>query len=155
MRLPLSLALIIAASSAFAQVGKVHPDPAQPLPGFKPNQISFELPQDGVPRAESRSDPFYAVILKTGKHCASMEAERLEAQRVFASNKVFSPMWDCDDVAPEDTIYYSNTNRNVGFIAVYAGASLEQAQQFLSKVNETGRFPGANLRRMQAVLVYP
>jgi len=43
----------------------------------------------------------------------------------------------------------------VGFIAVYAGDTAEQAQQFLAAVKQTGRFPGANLRRMQAVLGYP
>jgi hypothetical protein len=45
-------------------------------------------------------------------------------------------------------------NAKVGFIAVYAGDSLEQAQQFLATVKQTGR-SGANLRRMQAVLGYP
>jgi len=42
--LVLSLAL---AGPALAQ-GKIHPDPAKPRPGFKPHQISFETPQDGV-----------------------------------------------------------------------------------------------------------
>jgi hypothetical protein len=38
---------------------------------------------------------------------------------------------------------------------VYAGDTLEQARQFLELVKQTGRFPGANMRRMQAVLTYP
>jgi len=42
----------------------------------------------------------------------------------------------------------------VGFIAVYAGDTEQQGQAFLATVKETGRFPGANLRRMQAMLVY-
>jgi hypothetical protein len=40
-------------------------------------------------------------------------------------------------------------------IAAYAGSTLPQAEQFLQTVKAAGRFPGANLRRMQAVLVYP
>lgn len=49
----------------------------------------------------------------------------------------------------------SNTDASVGFIAVYAGANREQGQQFLETVKQTGKFPGANLRRMQAILHYP
>ena len=67
---------------------------------------------------------------------------------------VFAPLTSCDE-DPEDTISYTNVNAKVGFIAVYAGDSLEQAQQFLAVVKQNGRFPGANLRRMQAVLGYP
>jgi hypothetical protein len=66
-------------------------------------------------------------------------------------NKVFAPMSGCDD--DEDTISY--VNRKVHFVAVYAGDTAEQAQQFLAALKQTGRFPGANLRRMQAVLAYP
>lgn len=154
MRIPLSIALTLAATGAFAQAGKIHPDPATPLPLRKPNQLSFEYPQDGIARAEFRSEFFYAVILKTAERCVSMEPERVEIQRLFPSNKVFSPMFDCPDV-PEDDISYSNTRQSLGFIGVYAGLTLEQAQQFLAKVKETGKFPGANLRRMQAVLNYP
>jgi hypothetical protein len=40
---------------------------------------------------------------------------------------VFAPMSGCDE-DPEDTISYTNVNPKVGLIAVYAGASLEQAQ---------------------------
>ena len=82
------------------------------------------------------------------------EKERAEIQALFPSNKVFAPLTSCDD-DPEDTIFYTNVNAKVGFIAVYAGDSQEQAQQFLATVKQTGRFPGANLRRMQAVLGYP
>jgi hypothetical protein len=153
MRLPLSIALIVLTASAFAQ-GKIHPDPAQPRPGFKPHQLSFETPQDGIARDEFRSEAFYAVILKTAERCSAMEKERLEIQRLFPAHKVFAPMSGCDE-DPEDTISYTNTNPKVGFIAVYAGANQEQAQQFFATVKQAGKFPGANLRRMQAVLGYP
>ena len=69
----LALLLAFAASSALAQAGKIHPDPAKPRPGFKPHQISFETPQDGVARDEFRSAPFYAVILKTAARCSVKE----------------------------------------------------------------------------------
>lgn len=153
MRLPLSIALTFAAASALAQAGKIHSDPSKPWRGFKPHQLSFETPQDGVARDEFRSAPFYAVILKTTERCSVKEEERGEVQRLFPANKVFAPLSGCDD--DEDTISYTNVNPKVGFIAVYAGESQEQAQQFLAKVKETGRFPGANVRRMQAVLGYP
>lgn len=144
--------LILAATCACAQ-GKIHPDPAKPRPGFKPHQISFETPQDGVARDEFRSAPFYAVILKTAEPCSLKQAELNEIQKLFPANKVFAPMSGCDD--DEDTISYTNVNPKVHFVAVYAGDTLEQAQGFLAAVKQTGRFPGANLRRMQAVLGYP
>ena len=150
---PIFLLWLALTGSALAQ-GRIHPDPAKPRPGFKPHQLSFETPQDGVARDEFRSAPFYAVILKTAAPCSVKEQERAEIQALFPSNKVFSPLTSCDE-DPEDTIFYTNVNPKVGFIAVYAGDSLEQAQQLLATVKQTGRFPGANLRRMQAVLGYP
>jgi len=150
---PIFVLLLALAGAALAQ-GTIHPDPAKPRPGFKPHQISFETPQDGVARAEFRSAPFYAVILKTAERCSVKDKERAEIQALFPANKVFYPMAECDE-DPEDTISYTNVNAKVGFIAVYAGDSQEQAQQFLTTVKRTGRFPGANLRRMQAVLGYP
>lgn len=150
---PILVALLAFAASALAQ-GKIHPDPAKPRPGFKPHQLSFELPQDGIARDEFRSAPFYAVILKSAAPCSVKEKERSEIQALFPTNKVFAPLTSCDE-DPEDTISYTNVNPKVGFIAAYAGDSLEQAQQLLAAVKQTGRFPGANVRRMQAVLTYP
>ena len=129
-------------------------DPAQPAPGFKPHQLPFETPKDGVARPEFRSAPFYAVMLKTVARCAPVEAERAEIQKLFPKNKVFAPMFECD-TEPEDAIRYTNVNPKVGFIAVYAGQELGEAEDFLETVRILALFPGANLRRMQAVLVYP
>jgi hypothetical protein len=42
-----------------------------------------------------------------------------------------------------------------GFLAVYAGLTMKEAKAWLSEVKATGRFPGANIRKMQAKLVYP
>ena len=156
MRIPLSIALIVAAASAFAQVGKIHPDPAKPRPHFLPHNLPFETPQDGVARIEFRSAQFYAAILKTVERCKWTEQERLEIQSLFPKNKVFAPKDGCDEDDPHaDPIGYTNVNPKVGFIAVYAGDTQEEAQRFLEAVKQTGKFPGANLRRMQAVLYFP
>ena len=153
MRLPLSLALILASGCALAQ-GAIDADPAKRRPGFKPHQLSFETPKDGVARDEFRSRPFYAVILKTVERCSAVEKERVQIQNLFPANKVFAPLFECEQ-EPEDTIHYTNVNPKVGFIGVYAGEELDTAERVLESVRQLGLFPGANLRRMQAVLVYP
>ena len=132
----------------------VQPDPAKAAPGFRPHQLPFETPKDAVARPEFRSAPFYAVILKTLGRCAPVEHERAGIQELFPRNKVFAPMFECEQ-EPEDTVRYTNVDPKVGFIAVYAAQDLEDAEEFLAAVNQLGLFPGANLRRMQAVLVYP
>ena len=149
----LAAALMLAGACALAQ-GKVHPDPAKPQPRFKPHQLAFDTPQDGVARPEFRSAPFYAVILKTVARCSPVEKERAELQKLFPANKVFAPMFECEQ-QPEDAIRYTNVNPKLGFIAVYAGVDIEEAEEFLAGVEQMALFPGANLRRMQAVLVYP
>ena len=88
---PIFVLWLALAATALAQ-GKIHPDPAKPRPGFKPHQISFETPQDGVARDEFRSAPFYAVILKTTEPCDTKETERAEIQALFPGNKVFLPL---------------------------------------------------------------
>jgi hypothetical protein len=40
-------------------------------------------------------------------------------------------------------------------VAVYAGATRQQASAALAQVTRTGRFPGANLRQMRVVYNYP
>ena len=139
-------------ASAGAQ-GRVLPDPAMSCKAFKPHQLCFETPNDGIARAEYLSEPFYAVILKTADRCSIPEKERLQTQGLFPGIKVFSTRFECDDM--EEFIRYTNVNDKFGFLAVYAGATLNEANQRLAEVKATNRFPGANIRRMQAVLVYP
>lgn len=158
MRVHLSASLILVAlaalpGSGWAQ-GVIHADPARPFPGFKDHQLSFQTPNDGVARAEYRSAPFYALVLKSARRCSLTEAERRAAQALFPSNKVFATRFGCDD-EPEEHVTYTNVNPDVGFLAVYAGETASQAEDFLARVKATGRFPGANIRRMQAVIVYP
>jgi uncharacterized protein len=133
--------------------GRIFPGPA-PHPGFKPHELAFATPRDGVARAEFRSVPFHAVILRTAARCSVKEAERREVQALFPSRKVFFPRSGCDD-SPEENIAYTNVDDKFAFLAVYAGATEPEAREFLKQVKALGRFPGANVRRMQAVLLYP
>ena len=122
--------------------------------GFRPHQLPFALPTDGIARAEHRSPPFHAVILRTAEPCSIREQDRLEAQRLFPVNKVFATRFGCEDGDP-DPVTYTNVDAKWGFLAVHAGHSPEDADRMLARVRATGRYPGANVRRMQAVLVYP
>jgi len=134
--------------------GAIFPDPARPPAAFKPHELPFATPKDGVARAEYRSVPFYAVILKTAPRCTLKEDERRQVQALFPSNKVFFSRFDCED-AVEEHITYTNVDPKWGFLAVYAGADEAQARRFLETVKALNRFPGANVRRMQVVLAYP
>jgi hypothetical protein len=144
-------ALLWFALAAAAPPPAVCSDPAHPGPGFKPHDLSFALPKDGVPREEIRSAPFYAVILRTLAPCTITEAERAETQKLWAHNKVFATRFQCDgDV--ENNVGYSGVDPKHGFLAVYAGDIPATARAFLAEVKRTGKFPGANLRKMQVVV---
>jgi hypothetical protein len=142
-------------TSADAQ-GKVQPDPVTPCSSdaFKPHELCFELPDDEVARAEDLSESFYAIILRTAGRCTITEEERLEVQELFPRRKVFSMRFYCDENI-EENISYTNVNDKFGFLAVYAGATLKEAKTRLVEVNATGKFPGANIRKMQAKRVHP
>ena len=112
------------------------------------------LPTDGKPRAEFRSAPFYAVILRTAARCRVEETERASAQALFPHNKVFAMRFECDDDV-ENNVTYTNVDAKLAFLAVYAGEDRAAAKKILATVAAGGRFPGANLRRMQVVFVYP
>ena len=129
------------------------PDPTVSCPTsveFKPYQLPFRVPADAV---IYETEPFYAVILKSvrdaskGADCNVFvpETERLAAQTLFSHNKVFASR--CFETGD---LYYTNTAPDQQFIAVYAGRTLAEAKALLSKVKATGKYPGANLRRMRA-----
>jgi len=142
-------ALIVAAAAV------VCADPARPCKGFRPHELSFPLPQDGVARAEVRSAPFYAVILVSGPRCRITEGERLDAQALFPESKVFSARFGCEENTDPDNVSYTNVDPQTGFLAVHAGADRKAGDAMLARVKATGRFPGANLRQMQSVFVFP
>jgi hypothetical protein len=143
--------LLLAASQ---RPGRVCPDPAHPCGSFRAHDLSFVLPRDGVARAEVRSDSFYAVILRSAPACSIRERDRAAAQRLFPGRKVFSQRFECDDDV-ENNVSYAGANASLAFLAVYAGGTRAQGAATLSAVRRTGRFPGANLRRMQVVFNYP
>jgi hypothetical protein len=155
-RYVIAITLWLAGIALACAQGKVEPDPASPCsnPNFKPHELCFETPSDGVARAEFLSESFYAVILKTAERCTIAEDERLEVQGRFPNAKVFSMSFYCDEDI-EENISYTNVNDKFGFLAVYAGRTLKEAKARLAEVKATGRFPGANIRKMQARLVYP
>jgi hypothetical protein len=94
-----------------------------------------------------------SLILAHMEPCTVTEEERLQAQALFPRSKVFSMRFQCDDNI-EENITYTNVDAKFGFLAVHAGTTLEEAKKRLAEVNATGRFPGANIRKMQAKLVY-
>ena len=148
-----ALLLALAAPGAHAQTGRICPDPRHPCGVFKPHDLSFVLPSDGVARAEVRSVEFYAVVLRSGRHCSIAERARVEAQRLFPNRKVFSQRFECDDDV-ENNVYYAPVDPQLAFLAVYAGSTRAEANRVLQAVARTGRYPGAYLRRLQAVFVY-
>lgn len=135
--------------------GEVCPDPKSPcldMDHFHENELSFRLKSKfDFDRGQDRSLPFYALILKSGELCKMPEEERAATQAQFPSRKVFLHRYFCQDFADKAT--YTNVNRKAGFIAVYAGKTEAEAKQFLAEVKAAGRFPDANLRRMQVVLI--
>jgi uncharacterized protein len=134
--------------------GRILTDVGASHAGFRPYELPFALPTDAVARAEFRSEPFYAVILETFPPCFDTEPARLRVQAAYPGNKVFATRFGCEDGEPE-RIDYTNVARNRGFMAIFAGTGEEEAKAILEKVKQEGRFRGANLRKMQAVLVYP
>ena len=161
------LAALLATSSDFGVTGRaaqrrpasgrVRPsrichDPTVPCKTsteFPPHDLRFELP----PRAVIwETQEFYAVILKSVRARAEddcetfvAEDERLAAQKLFPRRKVFTSR--CNE--PVST-YYTNAAPTQRFMAVYAGATRAEADKALAAVRATGKFPGANLRRMRA-----
>ncbi len=148
------LALAVAGAAAADTLGKVEGDPRVACEGAKPHELCFAKATDGIARGEYLSEPFYAVILMTAARCTIAEKERSDVQALFPANKVFSMRFYCDEDV-EEAISFTNVNDQVGFLAVYAGATKADGNKMLQAVRATKRFQGANVRKMQAKLVYP
>jgi hypothetical protein len=155
-RFVIAIAVSLAGSASVHAQGKVEPNPVDTCSdgNFKSHELCFKTPGDDIARVEILSESFYAVILKTAERCTITEDERLNAQGHFPETKVFSMRFYCDDNI-EENISYTNVNDKFGFLAVYAGPTLKGAKARLAMVKATGRFPGANIRKMQAKRVYP
>ncbi len=113
---------------------------------FEPYDLPFRVPKNAV---IYDTENFYAIILKSVRakdDCSAFipESERLEAQALFPDRKVFASR--CADAG---TLFYTGINPDQQFMAVYAGATRDEAARVLASVKATGKFMGANIRRMQ------
>ena len=132
--------------------GKVCPDPDKPCPGFKANELSFAISRPfKFDRGRDKSQPFYAVILKSAPLCSLPDSERVKAQQAFPKAKVFLHRYFCEDFG--DKVTYSGVNEKSGFVAVYAGETEAEAQGVLARAKAAG-YADANVRRMEVVIVY-
>ena len=123
---------------------------------FQPHDLPFRVPANAV---IIDTQPFYVVILKSvpsnNDSCDVFipETERLSAQALFPDRKVFSSR--CID--PENLFYLDETvkthTKNMSethrIMALYAGTTLADAKRALQTVKTTGKFPGANIRRIR------
>lgn len=160
VRLMIVCVLVVINNSPTAQAqarryppGKINPDPNCAHQG-KSYDLCFDQPGGGVVDNGNVSEFFYAVILRSAPKCSIAEDERIEVQGLFPRNKVFAMRFECDDDV-ENNITYRGVDDSVGFVAVFAGRTLPAAKNFLRTVQTTGRFPGANVRKMQVVAVAP
>ena len=114
---------------------------------FQPYDLPFRVPANAV---ILDTELFYVVLLKSvpakDESCDVFipETERLAAQALFPDHKVFASR--C--VEPGE-LFYTNVSENQRMMAVYAGPTLAQAKRVLAAVKATGKFPGANMRRIR------
>jgi len=114
---------------------------------FEPYNLPFRIPARAV---IWESESFYAVILQSVRaaedDCEKFVPEdvRQAAQTLFPHNKVFTDR-ACGE--PGQT-YYTGTQPGARFMAVYGGRTRAEANALLARVKATGKFAGANLRRM-------
>ena len=167
MRLKLSIAvfvfgLIVAIGYANAAFGQSHATLRRAKKGaicgnptvacktsvpFQPHDLPFRVPGNAV---IFDTELFYAVILKSvaaGPDDCDVfvpEKERLAAQALFPDHKVFASR--C--IEPGE-LFYTNVSDKHRIMAVYAGTTLAEAKTVLSAVEATGKYPGANIRRMR------
>lgn len=146
------LILALASHIAHAEVGRIYPHPDNPYPGFRANNLSFEIPNKSFTRAES--EPFYAILLKSATRCTFTEKERLAIQGYFPNHKVFYSN-ACGVENYEDLVEYTNYDSNYDFIAVYGGVTLKDAKRFLKFVKNRSQFKNANIRKMRVIATTP
>lgn len=144
----------VAAISSFAQkAGSVCGDPTarcRDRDNFQPEDLPFIA---GTNANIAESTWFYGIVLKSAKmtqewgDCENpmfTAAEREEIQSMFPKNKVFA--LNC---VQSGSTYYTGVADQVGFIGVYAGSTITEANAFLKKVLSSGKYPGVKVRRMK------
>lgn len=152
--LALGVLLAIVAPAASAQrIGRICPDPAHRCAGpFRPFDITFDLPAGDVARASSASAPFWAVILHSAPRCRVSAELVARAQREFPRRQVFADRFECED---EALVGYAGVDSAHAFLAVYAGTSRREATALRDSLRAARAYPGANVRRLHAVLHHP
>jgi hypothetical protein len=114
---------------------------------FQPHDLPFRVPANAV---ILDTEPFYVVILKSlasrDDQCDVFvpEDERLNAQLLFPAHKVFTSR-----CAEPGELFYTNIMGDQRIMAVYAGRTMVDAKSMLAAVKLTGKFPGANIRRIR------
>jgi hypothetical protein len=143
----------IAPPAAAQRVGRICPDPAHRCTGpFRPFDLTFALPADDVARASAPSLPFWAVILRSAPRCAVSAELAYRTQRAFPRRQVFGDRFGCED---EALISYVGVDTAHAFLAVYGGTTRREATTLRDSLRAARAYPGATVRRLQAVLHYP
>lgn len=131
---------------------------------FAPYDAAFGLPQTLQWQTNYHSLAFYAVILESQRAVDDpdgpggpkvysgyfSESERLGAQSRFPHRKVFASRFGCGSPG----VWYTQVNSKYNFLSVFAGYTEREARQVLGEVRATRAFPGANVRKIEAVLDY-
>lgn len=151
------------ASASKAKGFEVCPDPKSPCHSrtrrFAAYELPFRLPVSLKPSQEYKSEPFYGVLIKAYEsedcdaddHTASIERERIALQKTYPGRKVFAS-YSCPNM---DALTYdfpglmdASRERVLinTFIAVYAGQTSQEAEEFLVYVQTL--FPQAMVKRM-------
>lgn len=126
---------------------------------FGEADLPFKITGEPEWMGEYRSKPFYAVIVQSRKaiegggpasrDCGGQftSGERRKLQALFPANRVFSSAFGCYYFEHS----YTNVNAAYNFLAVYGGETEAAAKTILRQIQGTKKYPGANIRRMQAV----
>lgn len=128
---------------------------------FASYELSFRLPGKLTRGKTYESLPFYAVIVKTYKeescdaddHTQSIERERLRIQLAYPHNKVFAS-YSCPNLDAVDYSFPGKLDASgervliMTFVAVYAGKTQKEANEFLAYVKTV--YQDASLKQMKA-----
>ena len=126
---------------------------------FAPYEISMTLPVRIKTNQSYKSEVFFAVVLKDripvpgdeecdgGEFHTRVESERKRVQSMFPTHKAFASH-QCPDMG---ALGYAVNGQpyNEIFLAVYGGATLEEAKGILESTRS--KYPGAVIKKMQAV----
>jgi hypothetical protein len=143
---------------------EVCPDPQKPCRHRQKNfdewELSFNLPAKIKRNVNYKSAAFYAVIIKkSDEGCgeldmnSALETERLRVQKLFPTRKVFAE-YSCPNMDAVGYDFAGKLDKSgervlyMDYIAVYAGKSLEEANQLIGELRK--KFPKAEVKKMTA-----